>query len=303
MAFPPVPRERTKNTLRGEWCQMNIWAMWYQGRGTAPPLCRGILELWEELHPGYRFRVIERDEAMAMLDGRGLRLDGLGLEKIANLVRIDVLAREGGVWVDATLLPVRPLGTWFHGVLDSAGFFAFRDPGKDRIVCNWFLFSEAGHPLATNWRDWMFDFYKTPRKRLGAVGYRSCRSLRDVLVMREARRPHDPLWYVDPDRGRSNPISPYFAMHYNFAEMLRRNPDLQALWDAVPYRSGLPPFFVKRAVERLGEAQAGPAVAEMLTLAPIHKVTHKDRRFAGVLPIALDLVGLGKSSAQSAGLG
>lgn len=270
---------------------MKIWAMWLQGRDKAPALCRQVLDLWEEMHPNHRFHVVERDEAFAMLDGCGLQLEELGYEKIANLVRIEALVREGGVWVDATLLPVRTLDKWLHGVLDTEGFFAFRDPGADRIVSNWFLCARAGHPLAVGWRDWMFDFYRSPRKRLGAVGYRSCRSLTDVLAMREARRPHDVLWYVDPDRGRKNPFTPYFAMHYNFNEMLRRDAKLDALWSAVPYRSALPPFFVKRAVERLSGAQIGSALAELLPLSPVHKLTYKDRRFDSIVPMALRLMG------------
>ena len=56
----------------------------------------------------------------------------------ANVLRMELLARHGGVWVDATCFCVRPLDEWLPAQM-SSGFFAFARPARSRLLANWFL--------------------------------------------------------------------------------------------------------------------------------------------------------------------
>ena len=73
----------------------------------------------------------------------------------ADLLRIMLLHKFGGVWADARILPVAPLDTWLNHDLAAAGFFAFSwEPGKHGrlTTANWFLAADRPHhPLVIKW--------------------------------------------------------------------------------------------------------------------------------------------------------
>ena len=58
---------------------------------------------------------------------------------------------DGGVWVDASVVPVKPLSQWLGDALTEAGFFAFERPGPDRPISSWFL---AATPRNLIFREW-----------------------------------------------------------------------------------------------------------------------------------------------------
>src|SRR5690606_11449212 len=62
----------------------------------------------------------------------------------ANFARVMLLARNGGVWADATLFCSRPLDDWLP-VAAKSGFFMFAQPRPYRLLDNWFLVSSKGH--------------------------------------------------------------------------------------------------------------------------------------------------------------
>ena len=57
-----------------------------------------------------------------------------------------MLRQHGGVWADATSFCLRPLDDWLNAAY-AAGFFAFRNPAKDRMMANWFIASEPDNAL------------------------------------------------------------------------------------------------------------------------------------------------------------
>ena len=71
---------------------------------------------------------------------------GLRLNHQANLVRLALLLKYGGVWADATTFCINPLDEWIDDYSKS-GFFVFSKPGPDRMIANWFIASEKGNPL------------------------------------------------------------------------------------------------------------------------------------------------------------
>lgn len=96
-----------------------------------------------------------------MLDGDALaRLVNLprlpshvATRHIANIGRLELLRRYGGVWADATSLALKPLDSWL-GAVKPTGFFAFRRPQPLRELANWFIAANPGHPLIEAWLRW-----------------------------------------------------------------------------------------------------------------------------------------------------
>lgn len=265
---------------------MKMWSMWYQGRDSAPELCKRIFTLWERLNPEFELHVAEKDEVVERLKGTGVKIEGIGLEKVADLYRLDVLSKEGGLWIDATVLPTEPLNKWFVGRYDGAGFFARRDPIHKCIISSWMIYSEANHPLSVAWRNFFFEYYSTPRKPFKrTMRLRHCRSFSELLELRAAKNAPDNLWFVDPNRGFRNSFSPYFAMHYAFEYLVRTNFELEKEWLKVPIVPAGHTTLLSHAVQKMGWKAVAPWAAEYLNLSPVHKLAYKHSDFLPLLEV------------------
>jgi hypothetical protein len=61
---------------------------------------------------------------------------------LSDVVRVDLLRRHGGIWVDATTYCLRPLSDWIDRAT-ATGFFAFNQPAPDRMIASWFFAAES----------------------------------------------------------------------------------------------------------------------------------------------------------------
>jgi capsular polysaccharide synthesis protein len=268
---------------------MDIWSAWLQGRSQAPEHVQRIFTLWEDLNPECTLHVLEDAEIRDILGPLDILAPRMTPQVITDLLRTHLLATRGGVWADSTLLPTRPLSDWLTDDLQAEGFFAFRSMGDPNLVVqNWFLFARSGNPLITAWRDMFFDYFSTPRifptwKRALWHG-----APLEYQKFHKALKARDTLWFVTPGQGRDCRFYPYAVHNYNLAYLLSQRPDLQTLWDNVPKRwEALP--------RRIGDLAQDPetpqphfqsAAEEFLQHAPVHKLSHMNPRFLGVVQAA-----------------
>ena len=154
----------------------------------------------------------------------------LDVQKISNLTRLCLLRRHGGVWTDATVFCLRPLDDWLDAAYD-AGFFAFRNPAKDRMLATWLIASEPDNPLLVALHAAFLDFVN--RRNFSnqdtAFGRYVVARLTPVLN-KDVRRTG--LWLNPLVQGVLRAY-PYFFFHYLFNRLILTRPDLRALWDRV----------------------------------------------------------------------
>ncbi len=267
---------------------MKLWSAWLQGRQNAPRFVRENLDLWERLNPEHTLTVLEQKDTDAILAELGVSQPRITPQVTTDLARSFVLARNGGAWVDSTLLPTVPISSWLTPDLRAQGFFAFRSLGDPNLVLqNWFLYADPGNPVIVAWLETFADYFRTLRrfptlKRAiwhGAIG--------DYARYRKAERARDTLWHVDPDRGRGCVFYPYAVHNYTFAHLLRTRHDLRAIWEMVPHK-------VAQLPEQIGQVRRDPetteqdflaALPELLEVSPVHKLNHHDRMFEKVVAI------------------
>ena len=119
-----------------------IWILWFQGWDRAPEIVSACRRSWEDLNPGWDVRALSNAELPHLLGHDSPLRANAGAwftpQAHSDLVRIDLLARYGGVLVDATALCAKPLDDWLPDVMGS-GFFAFDAPAPDRMISSWFL--------------------------------------------------------------------------------------------------------------------------------------------------------------------
>lgn len=120
-----------------------IWIMWYQGFESAPLIIKKCLQTWQAHNPDWAIHTLTRATIDNYVDidliVPGYKDKKMPLEAYSDIVRIALLNKYGGVWVDATLYCNQPLDSWIHPYITASGFFAFSNPAPDRMLANWFL--------------------------------------------------------------------------------------------------------------------------------------------------------------------
>lgn len=155
---------------------------------------------------------------------------------LSDLLRLHLLAREGGVWVDATLYCCKPIESWLEPYMTS-GFFAFRNPGPDRPLSSWFIAARPGNTLMAVWRDkglryWLDRRYSGNQRFPRLYGWLHQRWSRDQNAARHWLR-----WWIRYGLA----MHPYFWAHYLFLQILEGNPDARQLWELTPaYDASIP---------------------------------------------------------------
>jgi hypothetical protein len=207
-----------------------IWILWLQGFARAPSLVRRCLDSWRTYHP--QWQIVE-------LDDTNLR-DWLDLDAIVNphrqdvtrqvlsdVIRINLLAEYGGVWVDATTLCSRPLDHWVFDCVGN-GFFAFQNPGPDRLISSWFLASTPNCHLTRVYRDtvnayWRQNVFVNQGTAFGKAIVRRLGSILNVNTSRTR------FWFSTLVR-KGLRVYPYHWFHYLMAEILRGDPHNREIW-------------------------------------------------------------------------
>ncbi len=146
-----------------------IWMFWHSGLDGAPDVVHRSLTTWQHFNPDHEVRFLDLAAAEAVL---GMDLAALfekltvdmGWANKADIIRMMLLAKFGGIWADATTFCLKPLSDWLHDEIRTNGFFCFRwgEMASDREMINWFLASTSGHPLMvrTLFRSQQFLFKK-----------------------------------------------------------------------------------------------------------------------------------------------
>lgn len=131
-----------------------IWMLWLQGWECAPRVATTSRSRFEAMNPGWDVIALDGENFADHLDSAAQWIrplfNTIPPAAFSDLLRAELLRQHGGVWADATLIPLRPLDEWLP-VVGGAGFFAFRNPGPDRALSTWFLASAADHPLIRKW--------------------------------------------------------------------------------------------------------------------------------------------------------
>ena len=220
-----------KNALEPGGLPRTIWILWLQGFAAAPPLVQKCLESWKRHHPAWN--VVELDQASL---GTSLNLPAIidigrpdvTPQALSDIVRINLLAEHGGVWVDATCFCCRPLDTWIDDCM-GAGFFAFEYPGPDRLLASWFLASESGCHLTLKYRDAVNAYWADHRFAVEQTAEKSkaARHLRRVLSRKVFLTR---LWF-SPLVSKGLGLRPYFWFHYLLAEVIRKDRLSRTVWD------------------------------------------------------------------------
>ncbi|MFY9479108.1 MAG: capsular polysaccharide synthesis protein [Aquabacterium sp.] len=133
-----------------------IWSFWHDA--TPPLIVQRCVDGWRRLNPGYRVELLHAGTVNRFIQQADLPrgFDKLSNFRKADWLRLALVSRHGGVWMDASILLTRSLD-WLVDPQRSKGrFTGFYLEGyttrRDRpVIENWCFAAPAGNVFVTRW--------------------------------------------------------------------------------------------------------------------------------------------------------
>jgi hypothetical protein len=194
-----------------------LWTYW--ATAPVPPFVAQCLDNWRRFAPGHEIRLIHRDIVGEWLGEAwdADAFDALPPFRQADWLRLQLLMRHGGLWVDASTLFTRGLA-WVHdryaalGGRGVVGFYIDRytlDPAQPMIE-NWFIAASPRDPFIAAW------IAELDRAlALGESGYIDLLRSRGELAAAA--------------QGIPEGMQAYLVMHLAAARVSRQRPDLRRM--------------------------------------------------------------------------
>jgi len=134
-----------------------------------PPFVELCLATWRKLNPDFQVRILTRATLWDWLSPADLPLqyENLDIQHQADSIRLALLIKYGGVWLDASVLLLRPLGELLAG--PRRPFFTTdnrrphlleRRVDRDYFVENWFLAAPPHDPLLEQTGKCLWKFFE-----------------------------------------------------------------------------------------------------------------------------------------------
>ncbi|CAK0835404.1 unnamed protein product, partial [Prorocentrum cordatum] len=219
-------------SLSGSVGPRTVWAYWHQGAASMPELFRLCVETWTRHSPRWRVQILDRSTVFEYLSevdlpGRFLEIDSPQLA--ADCVRLALLARYGGVWLDASVILTRDLDELIWSGIDagqygSAAFFHRRYGtarfGSRDFVESWCLATRPRDAFFLKWRDLLRELLHNRTDVVGILGHPLYRDL--DLGGLERLAAEFPEFHCD--------LREYLALHAMFRRLLLTDGVSQDHW-------------------------------------------------------------------------
>ena len=125
-----------------------IWAFW--AGATQPDLIQRCFANWSSMCPGFEIRILNDQSVLQYLDTIPEPLLEASAPKRADWIRVELLRRHGGIWLDASTILTTSLewviDTQARTQSDYVGFYLdqFTSDAAYPVVENWFMAAPPG---------------------------------------------------------------------------------------------------------------------------------------------------------------
>ncbi|KAI8852453.1 nucleotide-diphospho-sugar transferase [Chytridium lagenaria] len=146
ISYQPIPANSAHPYIPNK-----IWTYWHDGR--PPPVVLDIIYGWKKVHPDYTVTILTaknlKNHIRAPIPPSFEHAEPIAFK--ADWVRLAILAEQGGIWMDATIIVTSPL-TWLPKC-DSFLFHLdkFTNNPKHPVIEPWFIATAPSAPYITAW--------------------------------------------------------------------------------------------------------------------------------------------------------
>jgi mannosyltransferase OCH1-like enzyme len=248
-----------------------IWMYWDQGWEQAPDLVTHCKNSWSELNPDFELHLLDKDTLFDYIDLQeviDIKRKDLTIQKITVLARLALLSEYGGVWADGTTMCTQPLSEWLEEYY-GCHFFAFRNPGKDRLMANWMIAAEPDSIILQRLHKSFTDFYAN--NYFSNMGTAHGEKMLEYLGRHWNKNSKNSIkwhhWLVR----KVLRVYPYFIFHYTFNKLILQDSECAKLWNETKALSADPPHRVQHLESKPDNIVQAKNVIDAGTT-PVHKL-------------------------------
>lgn len=114
-----------------------------------PALVLACLGLMRKNNPGWQVRLVQEGDQDLIPPPGNPSADESRTQHTADWYKTLLLGRHGGVWLDATAIPTKPVTSWVS--MDSHAVQGWAFEQAQEAIENWALAAPAAHPLVLKW--------------------------------------------------------------------------------------------------------------------------------------------------------
>lgn len=140
-----------------------IYILWFQGFEHTPYLVKKCVDSWKYYNPDWIINLLDQNNINKYIninDHIDLSNKKLSYSALSDIYRVLLLKKYGGLWVDATTFCNKSLNEWLNNHIQN-GFFAFSNPGPDRLISSWFIYSSKNNYILNRLVINVLTFIKT----------------------------------------------------------------------------------------------------------------------------------------------
>ena len=231
-----------------------VFIYWNSGFNNAPHLVQQCLKSWQYHNKNYDIVELDDSNLLEWIDIDQLIKD----KKITNIsksdiIRIFLLKKYGGIWVDATLFCVKPLDEWLTDYIDH-GFFAFSfEPRCDRMISSWFLYGEKDNYIIDKWYRHVIDYIKNAY-RIG-IEHTAISTIHD---------------WNHGDKYNNH----YFWFHYIFGDLYNSDQQFKKVWNDTKKISNVYPQLITQKFG-FNKKTDDEFIKKYNKISPVYKLTYR----------------------------
>lgn len=142
-----------------------IFILWLQGFDLAPRIVKKCVRSWEILNPDWQIIRLDNKNLSEYIDINdivpGYKDKKITEASLSDMIRLLLLKKYGGLWVDATMYCNQPLSTWFSE-WENAEFCALPKNRKKtkHMIATFFLYSKKESYAINRWCEETQIFWK-----------------------------------------------------------------------------------------------------------------------------------------------
>lgn len=139
-----------------------IWTFW--DSDDIPEIIEKSISTWKNSNPSYSINLVTKsslanfigeDEAKKILNWKHLDSP----QRLSNLIRLELLERYGGIWLDASMLVYESLD-WINSwgnknnmLIENGGciIYSIKERSYEPLLDNWFIACPKAHPFIIDW--------------------------------------------------------------------------------------------------------------------------------------------------------
>jgi len=135
-----------------------IWTYWDQGNKNISPFHNMCIKTWRKMNPEHRIIIVDKYNIFKYICKKDLPPNWKDIESAqhkSDFVRLALLEKYGGIWLDITTICVRPINSVFNQTKSLEGFVKTNTD----VFENWFITGKKGSKIIKKWKEEMLKAF------------------------------------------------------------------------------------------------------------------------------------------------